>query len=80
VTLDQINTTENTLNGRQCALLHHIPITGESKTINFIKIQFRQLCGGWINELTLRVLDDTNTDISALCKPFSATPRIKKQP
>lgn len=30
VTLDQIYTADNNLNGRQCELLRHIPITGES--------------------------------------------------
>jgi hypothetical protein len=81
VVLDQIYTADNNLNGRPGNLLRHIPITGESygetRTISFNKVQFIRLRGDCFNELTLRVLDDTSTDISALCQPFSATLRIK---
>jgi hypothetical protein len=82
VTLDQINTTDNHLNGRQSTLLRHIPTTGEAygetRTVHFRNVEYCRLCGGYINELTLRVLDDNDTDISALCKPFSATLEVIK--
>jgi hypothetical protein len=82
VTLDQINAADNHLNGRQSTLLRHIPTTGEaygeSRTVHFRNIEYCRLRGGDINELTLRVLDDNNTDISALCKPFSATLEVIK--
>jgi hypothetical protein len=81
VVLDQIYTADNNLNGRPGSLLRHIPITGESygetRTVSFNKVQFIRLRGDCFNELTLRVLDDTGTDISTLCQPFSATLRIK---
>jgi hypothetical protein len=84
VTLEEINKTDNTLNGYVCAVLRHIPVTGEmygeARTISFTNVQYRRLHGESIKELTLRVLDDTKTDISSLCKPFSATLHIKKLP
>jgi hypothetical protein len=82
VTLDQINMTDNHLNGRQSTLLRHIPTSGEaygeSRTVHFRKVEYCRLCGGYINELTLRILDDKDTDISALCQPFSATLEVIK--
>jgi hypothetical protein len=82
VTLDQIITSDNNLNGYQSTLLQHIPTTGEayseSRTVCYYKVEYCRLRGGYINELTLRILDDENIDTSALCQPFSATIEIIK--
>jgi hypothetical protein len=83
VSLNQINTSDNDLNGNPSTLLRHVPITGESygesRTVSFDKVQYRRLAGGMINELTLRILDENNADISALRQPFSATLEIKRK-
>jgi hypothetical protein len=82
VVLDQINAADNQLNGFHSTLLRHIPTTGEaygeSRTVHFRNIEYCHLRGGDINELTLRVLDENNTDISKLCAPFSATLEVVK--
>lgn len=75
--LDQINTTGSILNGRNSTLLRIIPISGESygeaRTVTFEKPQFRRLRGGSIQELTVRILDDSGSDISAYTQPYSVT-------
>jgi len=77
VHLEQINTTGNVLNGRNSNLLRVIPTSGESygesRTVTFENPQFRRLRSGSIQELTVRVLDDTAVDISASVRPFSVT-------
>jgi hypothetical protein len=82
VVLDQINAANNQLNGFQSTLLRHIPTTGEaygeSRTVHFRNVEYCHLRGGIVNELTLRILDDNNTDISNLCAPFSATLEVRQ--
>lgn len=77
VHLDQINTTGSVLNGRQSTLLRIIPTCGESygesRTVFFEKPQFRRLRDGSIQELTMRILDASGTDISTSAQPFSVT-------
>jgi len=81
VHLDQMNTTGSVLNGRNSTLLQVIPTSGESygesRTVTFEKSQFRRLRGGNIQELTVRVLDDSGSDISASVRPFSVTLEVK---
>ena len=80
VCLDQINTTDSVLNGRNSTLLRLVPTSGEAygeaRTVTFDDAQFRRLRGGSVQELSLRVLDDCGTDISSFVKPYSATLEI----
>src|SRR6218665_1991211 len=77
VHLDQIKTTGSVLNGRQSTLLRIIPTSGESycesRTLTFEKPQFRRLRGGIIQELTVRILDDSGIDISTFARLFCVT-------
>ena len=66
--LEQINTTENFINGRPSTLLGVLPIPakafGEAITINFQHPEFRNLEAGTISELKLQVRDDNNKTIN----------------
>jgi hypothetical protein len=72
VYLDKINTSKNILVtkqiGRKSNLLRKIATTdiqhGESTTISFERPQFRQLCDGSINELTISILDINGNKIN----------------
>ena len=65
VHLDQINTSENILardtTGSPSTLLRIVPTNdeemGQITTATFIKPQFCKLCEGYINELTISILD-----------------------
>ena len=77
VHLNEINTTGSLLNGRNSTLLRIIPTSGESygesRTVTFERPQFRHLRGGGVQELTVRILDDSGMDISANTQPFCVT-------
>ena len=57
--------------------LRIIPTSGEAygdaRTVTFEKPQFRRLRNGSIQELTVRILDDSGSDISVYCQPFGVT-------
>ena len=77
VHLDQINTTENSLNGAPRTLLCLVPVGGVTSiftpsrfgdifTVRFEHPEFKRLTAGMINELKLTIKDDKGLDLCHL--------------